>query len=266
MSASAPAATVARRRRRVRRVPQPAFTVALLAVASPALAGLPFVTDDPATQEQGHFEIDLEGQYTLNRGGQSGSTPGLEVHYGITDHLEIITIVPMAFEHPTGSASVVGLGDIQFATKWRFLDADNDGWRPAIAFEPTIILPTANANRGLGTGFTQAFLPIWLSKDFGKFTVFGGGGYNINPGRDNRNFWFTGVGVTYTIDPQWTIGAEVFRTTADTTGGTSSVAFNLGVIYNIDDNNHLMMSAGRGITNAAQNNQFSTFIAYQLTF
>ena len=86
------------------------------------------------------------------------------------------------------------------------------------------------------------------------------------PGPENRNWWFTGVGVTYEINPQWTVGAEVFRMTADTGDGTNSVAFNLGAIYNIDDNNHWMVSAGRGFVNMAQNNQFSVFLGYQLMF
>jgi hypothetical protein len=238
----------------------------MLSTTVPASAGVPFVTDDPGTPDKGHFEINVANQYTLNRDEQSASLPSVEVNYGLTDHLELHILVPLAFDHPRGGGSVAGLGDIELGVKYRFIDEDDDGWRPAIAFAPAIQVPTGNANRDLGSGRTQAFLPIWLSKDIGKWTVFGGGGYQINPGPGNRNWWFAGVATTYEINSQWTVGAEVFRMTADASDGTSSVAFNLGVIYNIDDNNHLMMSAGRGLVNATQNNQFSAFLGYQLTF
>jgi hypothetical protein len=31
--------------------------------------------------------------------------------------------------------------------------------------------PTGNADRGLGTGAVHAFFPIWLQKDFGKWST-----------------------------------------------------------------------------------------------
>jgi hypothetical protein len=240
--------------------------VALLSTAVPASAGVPFVTDDPDTPDKGHFEINVAHQYTLTRDEQSANLPSVEVNYGLTSNLELHIFVPLAFNHPRGGGSVAGLGDVELGVKYRFIDEDDDGWRPAIAFAPAIQVPTGNANRALGSGQTQAFLPIWMSKDIGKFTVFGGGGYQINPGPENRNYWLAGVGVTYEINPQWTVGAEVFHSTVDVSEGFSSTGFNLGVIYNIDDNHHLMMSAGRGLVNATQNNQFSAFLGYQLTF
>ena len=36
--------------------------------------------------------------------------------------------------------------------------------------------PTGNTDRGLGTGAIHAFFPIWLQKDFGKWSIYGGGG------------------------------------------------------------------------------------------
>jgi len=41
----------------------------------------------------------------------------------------------------------------------------------------------------------QAFLPVWMQKDVGDWTVYGGGGYWINPGAGQKNWWFTGLAV-----------------------------------------------------------------------
>jgi hypothetical protein len=53
-----------------------------------------------------------------------------------------------------------------------------------------MIVPVAN--RHFGSGRLGLFLPLWAEKDFGAWSLFGGGGYNINPGPDQRNFWLSG--------------------------------------------------------------------------
>ena len=45
----------------------------------------------------------------------------------------------------------------------------------------------------------------------------------------------------------WTLGGELFHTTATVEGGSASFNFNLGGQYNFDDGHHILFSAGRGI-------------------
>jgi hypothetical protein len=69
------------------------------------------------------------------------------------------------------------------------------------------------ARRGLGTGVTRTLLPVWLQKDIGDWTINGGGGYWINPGSGNRNYWFFGSLLQRKITDQFKIGAEIFHQT-----------------------------------------------------
>ena len=62
------------------------------------------------------------------------------------------------------------------------------------------------------------------------------------------------------------IGGEVFHQTADVVGGRDSSGFNLGAVYDFTENHHLLVSAGRGLQNAASANELSYYLAYQLTF
>ncbi len=135
-----------------------------------------------------------------------------------------------------------------------------------MAFAPNITMPSGIEERGLGAGHFQVSLPIWLDRAFNTWTVFGGASYNVNPGQDQLNWWFTGVGVKYNINARWTAGAEVYYAAVAERGQKSSTAFNVGVICNITENHHLNMSVGRNLTNAKQNNEFATFVGYQLTF
>jgi hypothetical protein len=248
---------------------KPVVSVALAFAAilwtCPARAGAPFVTDDADSPDAGHFEINLAAQYTRLQGGSSGTVPSLEVNYGVTDKFQISVLTPLAMAHQDGAGTNIGPGDVEFGAKYRFVDADDWGWRPGVAFAPSITMPSGSEARGLGSGQIQAFLPIWLSKEFKQWTVFGGGGYNINPGLDRLNWWFTGIGVTRELTPKWTVGVELFHTTPTDQGAKDNTTFNIGAIYNISDTHHLMVSVGRNLVNASENNAFSLYLGYQLT-
>ena len=236
-------------------------------IAGPAArAGVPFVTDDPGTVDKGHYEIDIANQFTHTHDENSGVIVGVEVDYGVTEHLELDVFVPLSFDHSFGERSHVGPGDIQVSVKYRFLDADDDGWRPSIAVAPTLIAPSGNADHDLGTGHTHGFLPVLIGKEFGKWNAFGSAGYNINPGPNNRDWWFTGAGLTRDINESWTLGGEVYYASAQEKDKKGGAGFNVGGIYNINDTYHLLLSVGRNFTNARQLNLITYYAGIQLTF
>lgn len=227
-------------------------------------AGAPFVTDDPGTAE--HFEITLAVQYTRIARESMGEAPSLEVNYAARENVELHALFRLAFDHVSGERTQWGYGDTELGIKYRFLDQDNEGWLPAAAFFPLVLLPTGDEDRGLGTGHTRGFIPLWLGRDFGKWSTFGGGGYWINPGDGNRNYWFAGLGITRQVTDDLKLGGEVFYITRTETDGKDAPGFNLGAVYDISDQHHILFSAGRGLRNASETNEFSTYIAYQLTF
>ena len=67
------------------------------------------------------------------------------------------------------------------------------------------------------------------------------------------------------ITDKLSVGGEIFHQTADTIGGKDSSGFNIGAVYNFDDHNHLLLSAGRGFQNAATTNLYSWYVGYQFT-
>lgn len=240
------------------------LAVSLLAV--PALAGPPFRTDDPEPVEYRHWEIYGFATGTHKSGDSSGVLPGVEINYGAAPDLQLHVMAPLAYDRASGGNTKHGIGDVELGAKYRFIQEDDDGWRPQIGVFPMIEVPTGDNNRGLGTGHTHAFLPVWLQKSVGDWTTYGGGGYWINPGPGNKDYWFAGWLLQRQVTEQLALGAEVFHQTADTEGGVDSSGFNVGGVYDIDDNDHLLMSAGRGIQHASATNQFSYYVGYQLTF
>jgi hypothetical protein len=238
--------------------------VALCAASVAAWAGPPFRTDDPEAVEHKHSELYVFYQQTLTADGRAGVAPAFEFNYGIHDRVQLHLVAPVSFTTPSGMSTTRGYGDTELGVKWQF-NEDTDRL-PMVGVFPMIEVSTGNADKGLGNGHTQVFLPIWLQKRWGDFQTYGGGGYWINNGKDNRDYWFFGWQAQYQFSDHVTLGGEVFHTTEQALGQGASTGYNVGGFYNIDEHNHLLFSAGKGLRNAVQTNRVSTYLGYQYTF
>lgn len=240
--------------------------IAIVGAPLSATAGPPFRTDDPEPVDYQHREFYLFSTGTHVRCDTGATLPGVEVNYGALPDLQLHVIAPLAFDHASGSSAQYGYGDTELGIKYRFIQEDEQGWRPMVGVFPLIEAPSGDASRGLGAGHAREFLPLWLQKSFADWTTYGGGGYWINPGPGNRNYWYVGWLLQRKLTDQITLGGEVFHQTADTVGGNDSSGFNIGGYYDFSENHHFLFSVGRGIQNAPTTNGFSYYIAYQLTF
>ena len=214
--------------------------------------------------------------HALNRHGDtrrhSGVGPAWEFNYGLVPNGQVHIIAPLAFDSPAGGRSQFGYGDTELGFKYRFIDEDKNGSRPMIGVYPLVELPTGNASLGLGAGNMRAYFPLWIQKSFGDWTTYGGGGYWINHGDDtlNRDYWFFGWLLQRQVTKQLAIGGEIFHQTATVVfggidSGAATTGFNIGAIYDFDEHNHLLASAGAGLQNASATNLFSWYIGYQIT-
>jgi hypothetical protein len=240
--------------------------VALCASMEPAFAGPPFITDDPEPVDLGHWEVYGFSAGTHAHDHKGGTLGGVEVNNGAAPNLQLHVILPWAFDRPSGGPIVAGLGDIELGAKYRFIDPGNDDWWPQVGIFPLVEVPTGNAGRGLGGGKFREYFPIWLQKDWDGWTTYGGGGYWINPGLGNQNYWFMGWLLQRQVTKDLALGAEIFHQTPDMVGGPDTTGFNIGGVYDFNDRYHLLFSGGKGVQNAALTNQFSYYLAIQSTF
>lgn len=231
--------------------------------AGVANAGPPFQTDDPEPADYQHSEVFLFSTGTHTRNGTSGLGPVIEAHYGALPDVELDAIVPFAFGAPNDAPSHFGFGDFGLAGKYRFIHQETAGVDVAMA--PSVTVPTGDEKKGLGNGQAQYFLPIWLQKDFDKWSVFGGGGYFINPGPEHRNFWFTGIAVTREITEGLYLGTELFHRAAATVDGKDSTGFNVGGGITLVDKLELLFSVGSGLQNNPTN-RVSYYVGLHYTF
>lgn len=244
-----------------------ACSAALMLLAGPAYAGPPFRTDDPEPVEKGHGEFYLLTTATRAAGENKGVLPAIEMNYGPAEDVHLHLLLPLsAFDKPVGGNIQRGRGDTEIGVKYRFVHEDDAGWRPMVGIFPIVVLPTGDTNKGLGGEHTQTFLPIWLQKSFGAWTTYGGGGYWVNPGTGKKNHWFSGWLLQRKISDSLTLGGEIFHDTKDAVDGTGTTGYNLGGVYNFNEHDHFLFSAGKGLQHATETNQFSYYLAYQRTF
>jgi hypothetical protein len=218
------------------------------------------MTDDPEPVGYRRWEVYLATQHSIARAAATGSGPFIDLNYGAWPDLHLHVMVQLACARPSGGPTSYGVGDTEFGAKIRFVDEGQ--WWPMMSLYPQFEFSTGSAARGLGTGHFHAFIPLWLQKGFGPWTTFGGGGIWLNPGTGNRDYWYVGWEVQRRFLDFVTLGTEIFYTTPDQVGGDANLRFNVGLVFDLTQEHHLMISAGRSIVG---DSLLQGYAAYQLT-
>lgn len=216
-----------------------ALGLALLVVPAAASAGPPFLTDDPEPTDFKHWEIYAPLFEVEGSGGDFDGSFGAEINYGAAPDVQVTVGLPVAYSHDARGWHS-GPGDLEASVKYRFYNDAAAGLQ--IAAFPGVTVPTAS--HGQGAGKVTALLPVWAQKDLGPWSVFGGGGYAVNPGSGNRDYWTGGVAVTRELGERLLVGAELDRQGPDTVGGRGSTSLGLGAIVDLKGPLRLLASGG----------------------
>jgi hypothetical protein len=241
----------------------------LALVPRPATAGPPFITDDPEPVGLGHGEFYIASQNTWSAGDFSGTLPHFEYNYGPTPDTQLHLITPLVYDQPRDTDRFqYGYGDTELGVKWRFVHADEffPGC-PEVGTFPLLELPSGDVHRGLGNGRAQEFIPIWLQRNWGPaqrpWSLYGGGGYEFNPGPGNENFGFFGAVLQKQVTDNLALGVEAFHFTPSGRGLSGHTGINLGGVYDFSDHWHLLFSVGRDIQG---DDRLIDYLAIQYTF
>jgi hypothetical protein len=235
---------------------------ALLAGAGPALAGPPYVTDDPQPTDDGHYEVYGFAAGTATRDGGGGES-GIDFNYGGAENLQLTMVIPLAFDSPRGGPTTIGFGNLELAAKYKFLHQETDGIDVAIF--PRLFVPT-RSDPALGDGHPALFVPLFAQKDWNDWSLFGGGGCTLNRGGDSQDFCQFGVVLARQVAHNLQLGIEAYHQTPDTKGGRQSSGIGFGAIYDLNEHYHLMASAGPGIQNADRTNHYTWYTALLFTY
>jgi hypothetical protein len=129
---------------------------------------------------------------------------------------------------PTGGGRTTdsGLGDIVLAaTAYAYPGSDT---LPMVDFTGKIKVPTADENKGLGTGEVDYAVETELTKIYGKSALFGTLGYKVfgdPPGTEINDVFYLSLGNAYRVDPKTTVGLlyDVREATVDSRDGVNEL-------------------------------------------
>ncbi len=237
------------------------YPLLLLGSLAPALAGPPFITDDPLPTDYQHYEIYAFAQGSGARDGNSGSF-GMDFNYGGAPDLQLTSTLPVEIDAPKSGPTVAGFGNVELAAKYRFLHQEDIGWDVAVF--PRVFLPSGSAK--VGAKHFSLLLPVWVGRDFGAWSTFGGGGCVINRSSGSQDYCLMGWALTRKVLPDLLIGAEIVHQGADTKGGRASTGAGVGLIYDLNDNLHLLAYGGPGLQNAAETGRYNWYTSVLFTF
>ncbi len=159
---------------------------------NPLIAGdQPLVTDDTGTPGPNKWEINLA--YTRNNTKLEETTEfSIDANYGFGEKTQLNLVIPHTYINHDEKSNVNHLGDIQLATKYRFID-EFDGLF-SVSTSPAIFLPTGNQRSKL-----DFFLPLEFDCNF-KNLYFGSEiGYFIHREKEDENELFYGFFSEYTV-------------------------------------------------------------------
>jgi hypothetical protein len=233
----------------------------LVLLTRSALAGPPYVSDDPEPTDYKHFEIYTFNNGTATHDGISGES-GIDFNYGAAPDLQLTATLPGGFDRPAGGGTSFGMGNIELAAKYRFLHQDSFGLDVSVF--PRIFLPSGS--NVIGNNHASLLLPVWVQKDWsGGWSAFGGGGCTVTEFRA-VDFCQAGAVLTYQLLPKLQLGAELFHQTADSSGTPATTSLGIGWRYDLSDNYHLLGYVRRGIENTNVTDQYSWYASVLFTF
>lgn len=237
------------------------LVLALLLCAGTALAGPPYVADDPTPTAPGGYEIYAFTTGAVARDGSEGSL-GVDFNYGGARDLQLTAVLPLAWGNPDAGSGSFGLGNVELAAKYRFVHQADVGLDAA--FFPRVLVPSPSS--ATGVEHAALLLPLWLGHSWGRWSTFGGGGYEVNTGGDSRSFWTVAWAVTDQVTDSLQVGAEVFHQSTASRDARSDTGIDIGGIQDLSEHLHLLASVGPGLQHSGENGRIHWYAALLFTF
>ena len=215
-----------------------------------AIAGPPYLTDDPDPVEYGHLEVTPFYQLDRATDGSELQGPGADISYGVWPDMHLNLVPVFIHTLPEGGRSEYGFGDFRVALKWRLIHETDD--RPELAIYPAVVIPTGDARRGLGNGQVSYQFPVWLEKSWGAgWSSYGGAGWTLNRAPGQRDYFYGGWQMQKQLNDAWNLGVEIYAQGATGMGASGYTALNAGGSYRLTDSTSLIFTFGHSFAGAS---------------
>jgi hypothetical protein len=203
--------------------------------SSPVEPDRPDVTNGTHIVDIGLLQIEIGGLYTHAATARHAFGTPVTARVGVTEWLEIRFGTDGALTQVDEASRVIGLGNIQLGAKLR-LWADPGGV-PVLSVLPTINLPTASAEKGLGSGDADYTVALLTGTDVGRHghidVNYGLGAIGAGGGDPHFIQHLVSVSASAAVSDNWNPYVEGFWFSRQDLDGAAVGAIDAGAIYEL---------------------------------
>jgi hypothetical protein len=241
-----------------------------------AQGGPPFITDDPGTPGNKHWEINFGWIADHNPGNAYYETPDIDMNYGWGDRIQLKYELPMAVATDQNNITRAGLGESLLGIKWRpyeYLRAGEPKSDENMLFslgtypQASINNPTSAVRRGIVENGPQYYLPMEATAKLGPIDFNGEVGHwfgnKLIPSR-----WGRGLIAGHEFSDRLELYGEIYDLQdANRVGDVAKqreLTVDVGGRQTLDRGNtiRLLFMGGRAIQAVTRQNSEPNWIAY----
>jgi hypothetical protein len=258
----------------------PRFFLLLAMALSAALAhgqgGPPFITDDPGTPGNKHWEINIGWVGDHNPGLSYYQLPDFDINYGLGDRIQLKYEIPVAASTDQNNTTRAGLGESFPGVKWRFFEHHTAGETPSdenmtfsLGTYPQVYInnPTSAVRRGIVENGPEYYLPIEATTKVGPIDFNGEVGHWFG-NRHVPDRWGRGLIAGHEFSDRLELYAEVYdlQDANRIEGAPKQREFtaDVGGRQTLDHAGHLrlLFMGGRALQTVTRQNSEPNWIAY----
>jgi hypothetical protein len=241
-----------------------------------AQGGPPFITDDPGTPGNRHWEINLGWIGNHNPGLAYYQLPDIDMNYGWGNRIQLKYELPLAAATDQNNTTRAGLGESLLGVKWRFYEHHRAGepktgenMESSLGAYPQVSInnPTSAVRRGIVENGPQYYLPVEFTAKVGPVGFNGEVGHwfgnQLVPGR-----WGRGLIAGHELSERFELYGEIYDLQDANRIGIvpkqRALTLDMGGRQTLDRGGHLrlLFMGGSGIQSATRHNSEPNWIAY----
>lgn len=238
--------------------------------------GPPFITDDPGTPGNHHWEINFGWIGNHNPGQSYYEIPDVDMNYGWGDRIQLKYELPLAAATNANDSTGVGLGESLLGVKWRYFEYHRPGEPKSdgnllysLGTYPQVSInnPTSSVRRGIVEPGPQYYLPIEATAQIGPIALNGEVGRWIG----NKNMpsqWGRGLIAGREFNGRSELYVELYdlqdANRINHLPKQRALTLDFGGRQTLDHGGHmrLLFMGGRAIQNVTRTNGEPSWIAY----
>jgi hypothetical protein len=250
--------------------------MALGGTVAHAQGGPPFITDDPGTPGNKHWEINFGWIADHNPGNAYYETPDIDMNYGWGDRIQLKYELPMAVATDPNNTTRAGLGESLLGVKWRPYEHHKAGEPKSdenmdfsLGTYPQVSInnPTSAVRRGIVENGPQYYLPLEFTAKLGPVSFDGEVGHwfgnQLIPSR-----WGRGLIAGHEFNDRFELYGEIYDLQDANRIGMvpkqRELTADVGGRQTLDRAGHLrlLFMGGRAIQAVTRQNSEPNWIAY----